>query len=151
MVVVTQSARVAAREGSMSPPTYPRGPQGISMPDNGLEGVCPPPPPPIHLGQGDPTSPRPGPPSPHSSDGRTLGAHSPFTRPWRQRPRKAPNTSSDAQPSTSQPRRGGRDCLRLPSISNPYVTQADLHRMVSAVVERMRVPLDNMHFIHEFT
>ena len=84
-----RSARATIREGSMSPPRDPSGPQGISMHDDEVEGVFPPPPPLIHLGQGDPTSLRPRPPTPHLCDGRTTRAHSPFTRPQRQRPRKA--------------------------------------------------------------
>ena len=80
MVVETRSARAVVREVSTSPPRDPRGPTGIPMPDGGMEGVHLPPPPPVRIGLGGPTSPRPDPPSPHSSDGRSTRAHSPSAR-----------------------------------------------------------------------
>ena len=67
MVVSTRSARATVREGSTSPPRDPRGPPGIPMPDDGVEGARLPPPPPVRIGLGGPTSPRPDPPSPHMS------------------------------------------------------------------------------------
>ena len=143
MAVSTRSARATVREASTSPPRDPRGPPRIPMPDGGVEGVRPPPPPPppVRLGLGGPTSPRPDPPSPHSSDGRSTRAHSPFARPWRQHPRKAPDMTADDQPSTSQHRREGRDRPRSPSIGEPYYSQVDLHHTLSAVLEHMGVPL----------
>ena len=141
MVVETRSARAAVREGSLSPPRDPRGPAGIPMPDGRMEGVRLPPPPPVRTGLGGPSSPRPDLPSPHSSDGRSTLAHSPFARSRRQRPGKAPAMTSDDRPSTSQPRRGGRDRPRSPSVGDPYLPTADLHRTVSAVLEQMGVPI----------
>ena len=141
MVVSTRSARATVREGSTSPPRDPRGPPGIPMPDGGVEGARLPPPPPVPIGLGGRTFPRPDPPSPHSSDGRSTRAHSPFARPRRQRPGKAPETTTDDRPSTSQHRRGGPDRPRSPSVGEPYLSSADLHRTVSAVLEQMGVPL----------
>ena len=141
MVVLTRSARAIVREGSTSPPRDPRGPPGILMLDGGVEGAHHPPLPPVRIGLGDLTSSRPDPPSPHSSDGQSTRAHSPFARPRRQRPRKAPDMTADDQPSTNQHQRGGRDRPRSPSIDEPYLSQADLHRTVSVVLEQMGVPL----------
>ena len=141
MVVETCCARAAVREGSLSPPRDPRGPARIPMPDGGMEGVRLPPPPPVRTGLGGPSSPRPDLPSPHSSDGRSTRAHSPFARSRRQRPGKAPAMTTDDRPSTSQPRRGGRDRPRSPSVGDPYLPTTDLHRTVSAVLEQMGVPI----------
>ena len=141
MVVSTRSARATVPEGSTSPPRDPRGPPGIPMPDGGVEGARPPPPPPVCTGLGGPTYTRPDPPSPHSSDGRSTRVHSPFARPRRQCPGKAPEMTTDDRPSTSQHRRGGRDRPRSPSVGEPYLSLADLHRTVSAVLEQMGVPL----------
>ena len=102
MVVSTRSARATVREGSASPPRDPRGPPGIEMPDGRVEDVRPPSLPPVHLGLGGPTSPRPDPPSPYSSDGRSTLVHFPFARPRRQHLEKAPDMIVVDQPSTSQ-------------------------------------------------
>ena len=141
MVVSTRSARATVREGPTSPPRDHRGPPSIPMPDGGVEGARPPPLPPVRIGLGGPTSPRPDPPSPHSSDGRSTHAHSPFARPRQQHPGKAPETTTDDRPSTSQHRRGGRDRPRSSSVGEPYLSSADLHRTVSAVLEQMGVTL----------
>ena len=141
MVVSTCSTRATVREGSTSPPRDPKGPLGIPMPDGRVEDARLPPPPSVRIGLGGSTSPRPDPPSPHSSDGRSTRAHSPFTRPQRQRPEKAPEMTADDRPSTSQHRRGGRDRPRSPSIGEPYLSQANLHHTMSVVLEQMGVPL----------
>ena len=135
MVVETRSARAAVREGSLSPPRDPRGPAGIPMPDGGMEGVRLPPPPPVRTGLGGPTSPRPDPPSPPSSDGRSARAHSPFARPRRQRSGKAPAMTIDDRPSTSQPRRGGRDRPGSPSIGDPHLMEDHAHDQATARAE----------------
>ena len=49
--------------------------------------------------------------------------------------------TTDDRPSTTHHRRGGRDRPRSPSVGEPYLSQTDLHRMVSAVLELMGVPL----------
>ena len=141
MVVETRSALAVVREGSLSPPRDPRGPAGIPMPDGGMEGVRLPPPPPVRTGLGGPSSPRPDLPSPHSSDGRSTRAHSPFARSRRQRSGKAPAMTTDDRPSTSQPRRGGRDRPCSPSKGEPHFSSAELHRTLSAVLEQMGVPI----------
>ena len=137
MVVSTRSAGATVREGSMSPPRDPRGPPSIPMPDGRVEGAHLPPPPPVRIGLGGPTSQRPDPPSPHSSDGRSTRAQSSFANPRRQRPGKAPEVTINDRPSTSQHQRGGRDRPQLPSIGEPYLSPADLHRIVSTILEQM--------------